>query len=278
MTGLYLERILPAVQARLEERKRRQPLHELESRLESARLRLARPSFTEALQRPGISLIAEVKRRSPSKGPIHPELDVASLVRSYGRGGARAISVLTEEDHFGGSLADLERAAAVSPLPILRKDFIIDEYQIVEAAVHGASAVLLIAALLPGDRARVLSDVATGLALDVLLEVHDEDELDRAVAVTNAVIGINNRDLRTFDVSLAVTGRLMDRLPSGRIVVSESGIWTRDDIALLEGLGVDAVLVGESLLRSPNVERATAELLSLSRRAELPLRIENGET
>jgi len=107
---------------------------------------------------------------------------------------------------------------------------------------------------------------------------HGEGELDRALAVTNAVIGINNRDLRTFDVSLAVTERLMDRLPSGRIVVSESGIWTRDDIALLEGLGVDAVLVGESLLRSPNVERATAELLSLSMRAELPLRVENGET
>jgi indole-3-glycerol phosphate synthase len=209
----------------------------------------------------GMSLIAEVKRQSPSKGPIWPELNVEDLVRQYELAGAVAISVLTEEEHFRGSLADLDCAAGASSLPLLRKDFVIDEYQIVEAAAYGASAVLLIASLLSDRPMMSLSRLAFALGLDVLLEVHDEVELGRAACVETAIIGINNRDLRTFAVSLDVTESLIPKVPTGRVVVSESGISSRADVVRLEALGVDAILVGESLLRSGDVVSAVAELL-----------------
>ena len=265
----YLDRIVPSVRARLEERRQAVPLRELEARL-GTRSVSSVPSFAAALRLPGISLIAEVKRRSPSKGPIKPGLDVTDLVGAYERGGARAISVLTEEDHFAGGLADLDRAVAATTLPILRKDFVLDEYQVVEAAVHGASAVLLIAVLLPVKRMEALALMAAELALDVLVEIHDEGELERAVELDDALIGINNRDLRTFEVSLAVTERLADKVPEGRLVLSESGISTRKDVETLRLLGVDGVLVGESLLRSADVESAIAELLSLPTGVALP--------
>jgi indole-3-glycerol phosphate synthase len=208
-----------------------------------------------------MSLIAEVKRASPSKGPIRPGLDVASLVAEYEAGGARAVSVLTEGDFFLGSLEDLGVAAATTSLPLLRKDFIVDEYQLYEAKAYGASAVLLIAALLDDATLERLAARADLLGLDVLLEVHDADEMRRAIDVEGVVLGINNRDLRTFEVSLETTERLASMVPAGRSLVSESGISGRGDVERLAAVGVDGVLIGESLLVGEDPKRAVSELL-----------------
>lgn len=253
----YLDRIIPCVRRRLDEHRRTLPQAELESTPGPG----PRPSFAAAIGAPGVSLIAEVKRASPSKGMILPDLDVQSLVRKYERAGARAISVVTEQDHFLGNLDDLRAAVSVASLPLLRKDFILDDYQIHEARVYGASAILLIAALLTNEQLASMANLAADLGLDVLLEVHYADELDRALRVEHAVIGINNRDLRTFEVSLATTERLAPRIPPNRLVVGESGIWSHEDVTRLEAVGVDGVLVGESLLRSSDVERAIEELM-----------------
>ncbi len=205
----YLDRIVPSVLARLEERKRQVPLGELVTVGASG----ARSSLAEALRAPDVSLIAEVKRASPSKGPIRPGLEVGPLVRAYGAAGARAVSVLTEEEHFLGSPDDLRVAAAATRLPLLRKDFILDEYQIHEARAWGADAVLLIAALLPDETLGRLVRLATELGLDVLLEVHDRPEMIRALSLEEVIIGINNRDLRTFAVSLETTLDLAGLVP-----------------------------------------------------------------
>ena len=255
----YLDAILPDVRRRLTERKARVPRAELEKMTVPG----ARSSFASALGTPGLSVIAEVKRFSPSMGPIRPDLDVGSLVAAYEAGGAAAVSVLTEGDHFGGSLADLREAAARTRLPLLRKDFIIDTYQVQEARAFGASAVLLIAAVLDDSALRTLSALAGDLGLDVLLEVHDEREMARALDVEGVVIGINNRDLRTFEVSLETSLRLAGLVPAGRLLVSESGIKDRGDLEELASAGIDAVLVGESLLR----EEAVAATVSALARA-----------
>jgi len=253
----YLDRIVPAVVRRLEERKRRQSQADLEAMTAPDR----EGSFAAALREPGLSLIAEVKRSSPSKGPIRPGLRVGPLVEAYERNGARAVSVLTEEDHFGGSLEDLREAAARTRLPLLRKDFIVDPYQIHEARVYGASAVLLIAALLDDAQLEKLAGLAGRLSLDVLLEVHDEAELTRALTVNEAIIGINNRDLRTFEVSLETTVRLAGLVPRGRLLVGESGIRGHGQVVRLASSGVDGVLVGESILVSADVGEAIAALM-----------------
>ncbi len=256
-TGDYLDRIIPAVRRRLEERRERMPLAELRA----LRPEGTRASFAAAISAPGVSLVAEVKRASPSRGPIRPDLEVERLVTAYEAGGARAVSVLTEGDFFLGSLHDLRSAAAATTLPLLRKDFILDEYQLVEARVHGASAVLLIAALLGDEELRRLSEAADDLGLDVLLEVHDEAEMERALSLEKTLLGVNNRDLRSFSVSLEVTERLAPLVPEGRLLVSESGISSNEDVQRLASAGVDAVLVGESLLRETDVEDATRSLL-----------------
>jgi indole-3-glycerol phosphate synthase len=253
----YLDRIIPAVLRRLEERQRRVP----QEILESLPLPGARASFAEAIRAPGMSLIAEVKRASPSKGPIRPGLDAGLLAREYEVAGARAISVLTEQDHFGGSMDDLRAAVDATELPVLRKDFILDQYQIHEARMWGASAVLLIAALLSDEKLRRLAGLAADLGLDVLLEVHDRMEMARALVLDGVVIGVNNRDLRTFAVSLDTTVELAALVPPERLLVGESGIRTRADIERLAACGVDGVLVGESLLRSRDVETAVGELM-----------------
>jgi indole-3-glycerol phosphate synthase len=253
----YLDRIVPAVLSRLEERKRELPLSELRVGLAPFR----RPSFAEAMGKPGISLIAEVKRASPSKGPIRPDLSVASLVRAYERAGARAVSVLTEQDYFSGSLDDLREAVAATALPVLRKDFILDAYQVYEARAAGASAVLLIAALLSDSELEALAALAANLELGVLLEVHDEAEVERALRFPDVVIGVNNRDLRTFDVSVNTTVELSRLIHSERLLVGESGICSNEDVRALESCGVDGVLVGETLLRSPDVEAAVSQLM-----------------
>jgi indole-3-glycerol phosphate synthase len=244
-SGTYLDRIVPVVLRRLDERKALLPLEQLRAMAGVG----PRGSFAGAVRAPGLSLIAEVKRASPSKGPIRPDLDVAQLVAAYEAAGARAISVLTEQDHFAGSLDDLDLAVRSSTLPLLRKDFVLDAYQVHEARVRGASAVLLIAALLSDVQLRFLSGLAFELGLDVLLEVHDSAEMRRALAVDGVIVGVNNRDLSSFEVSLDRAVDLACMVPPDRLLVGESGIRQRADIERLAGAGVDGVLVGETIVR-----------------------------
>ena len=216
--------------------------------------------FAAALRRPGLSIIAEHKRSSPSAGVIREDLVLEDVVAAYERGGAAALSVLTEEASFGGSLADLGRARAAAQLPILRKDFIVDPYQVVEAAAAGADAILLIVAALEPSQLAALQERAASLGLDVLVEVHDERELEVAAGIAAPVIGVNNRDLTKLTVDTEQTFRLLPGMPAGAVVVSESGWRTRDQLDRLDEAGVDAVLIGEALMRSDDVEAACARL------------------
>ena len=216
--------------------------------------------FTAALRRPGISLIAEHKRRSPSAGVIREELTLEDVVGAYERGGAAALSVLTEEPNFGGSLDDLRRARTASTLPILRKDFTIDPYQVRESFAAGADAILLIVAALDDMQLAELHELAAELQLAALVEVHDERELDRALAVGAQLIGINNRDLTTLEVDTGRSFELRKRVPEEKVVVAESGFSDRAQLDELDTAGVDAVLIGEALMRSPNVEAAVRTL------------------
>ena len=216
--------------------------------------------FAEALARPGTSLIAEHKRRSPSAGTIREGLSCADVVSAYERGGAAALSVLTEEAHFGGSLADLREARAASELPVLRKDFTIDPYQLYEAKAAGADAVLLVVGAMTQDELAALYRDAHALDLDAIVEIHDEEELDAALEVDADVLGINNRDLEDFSVDIQRTFDLLHDVPAGKVVVSESGIHTREQIDELEQVGVDAVLIGEALMRAPDPEEAVRQL------------------
>ncbi len=202
-------------------------------------------------------VIAELKRRSPSKGEIRPGFDPVACARAYAEGGAAAISVLTDERYFGGDLAYLDAVRAAVPLPLLRKDFVVDPYQVDEARAEGADAVLLIVRALDPETLGALRERAAGLGLDALVEVHDEEELEVALDAGADLIGRNNRDLRTFKTDLSVTERLAPRLcAAGVAVVGESGVFTLDDIRRLEAAGVDAVLVGEALMRQPDVAQA----------------------
>jgi indole-3-glycerol phosphate synthase len=255
--SVRLEELVASSRRRLEERRSQRPLAEVE--LEAAARGECRP-FEEWLVRPGTSLIAEYKRRSPSAGTIREGASVEEMVRAYERGGAAALSVLTEEDHFGGSLADLRAASAASDLPVLRKDFTVDPYQLFESKASGADAVLLVVGALGPAELAMLHGLARDLEIDALVEVHDEEELDAALAVDAQIIGINNRDLTDFSVDLSRTFELLTDVPAGKTVVSESGIATRDQVEELEGVGVDAVLVGESLMRSADPEATVREL------------------
>jgi indole-3-glycerol phosphate synthase len=255
--SVRLEELVDATRQRLEVRRQRRPLAEVE--LEAAERGECRP-FAEFLVRPGTSVIAEYKRRSPSAGVIREGASVADVVRAYERGGAAALSILTEEDHFGGSLADLHEAATTSDLPVLRKDFTIDAYQVFEAKAAGGDAVLLVVGTLDPPALATLHGLARDLDLDVVVEVHDEEELEAALHVEAEVIGINNRNLEDFSVDLDRTFELLTDVPAGKIVVSESGIATREQVEELEQVGVDAVLVGETLMRAPDPEAAVRDL------------------
>jgi len=247
-----LDRILDSTREELDRRRRAVPLAQLEAALED------RPEprpFGEALARPGISVIAEHKRRSPSAGAIREGASLTEIIQAYERGGATALSILTEPAHFGGSLEDLAEAIAATDLPVLRKDFIIDPYQLYESAAAGADAILLIVAALDHDDLYELLREARGLDLDVLVEVHDEEELMRALDVDAEILGLNNRDLTDFSVDLDRTYELLSDVPAGKTVVSESGFSTREQ---LEDL--DAVLVGETLMRATDVEAACRAL------------------
>jgi indole-3-glycerol phosphate synthase len=216
--------------------------------------------FVGALLRPGIRVIAEVKKASPSAGVIRPDFDPAAFARAYERGGADCLSVLTDERFFQGRLGDLAAARTATGLPALRKEFVLDRYQLVEARAAGADAVLLIAEILPGDRLKTLFDQATALGLHILVELHDADQLPRVIDCGATLIGINNRDLRTFHTSLDHTLELLPEVPAGRAVISESGIKTHADLMRLEAAGVKGVLVGESLMRAPDVAAALRSL------------------
>jgi indole-3-glycerol phosphate synthase len=252
-----LERLIGATREELERRRRERPLSELAAEVETGDE--GRP-FAEALARPGTSLIAEHKRRSPSAGTIREGASCAEIVSAYERGGAAAISVLTEAAHFGGSLADLREARAATELPILRKDFTIDPYQLYEAKLAGADAVLLVVGALTRDELATLHAQAGELDLDALVEIHDDEELERALEIDCDVIGINNRNLADFSVDIQRTFDLLADVPAGKVVVSESGIHHRGQIEELEQVGVDAVLVGETLMRAPDPEAAVREL------------------
>jgi indole-3-glycerol phosphate synthase len=211
-----------------------------------------------AAERPRI--VAEVKRRSPSRGEIRADFDPVTCARAYAGAGAAAISVLTDERYFGGHLDYLGAVRDAVSLPLLRKDFVVDPYQIDEARVAGADAVLLIASALDPAALVALREHALGRGLDVLVEVHDELELERALEAGADMVGINNRDLRSFEVDLGVTEKLAARVPDGVLVVSESGIFTPAQIARLEGAGAHAFLVGESLMREQDIGLALERL------------------
>jgi len=214
----------------------------------------------------GPAVIAEIKKASPSKGLIRPEFDVEWIAQRYKAGGAAALSVLTDEPWFQGSLRNLELASAATPLPCLRKDFMIDEYQVVEARAHRADAILLIAAALTNGGMKHLAKVAAGLSLDVLVEVHTGEELDRVLQTLGtqlvSAIGVNNRDLKTFEVRLETSLNLVDQIPAETVRITESGISTAADIARLRDAGYNAFLIGESLMRQPDPGIALAELLA----------------
>lgn len=252
-----LDRIVESTRQEVERRREETPMSALEAALGE---RPETRPFMEALSRPGISVIAEHKRKSPSAGAIRVDASVTEVVQAYERGGAAALSVLTEGPNFGGTLGDLREARAATSLPVLRKDFIVDPYQLYESAVVGADAVLLIVAALVPEQLAALYREARALDLDVIVEVHDESELQVALEVEADVIGINNRDLGDFSVDVERTFSLLSDVPAGKTVVSESGFRTREQLDALEHVGVDAVLIGETLMRAPDVEAACLEL------------------
>ncbi len=237
-----LERIVAETRVEVARRKREQAF---------GQARAAEPrGFRDALLGEGMSVIAEFKRRSPSAGALHDAPDLSAIVAAYEDGGAAAVSVLTEGPNFGGSLEDLAVARAACALPLLRKDFVVDPFQLHEALAAGADAVLLIVAALAPPELEALHAQALALGLDALVEVHDAVELETALAAGAQTVGINNRDLRDFSVDVNRTERLLGAIPAGVAVVSESGIASAEQLRRLQGLGVDAVLVGEALMRA----------------------------
>jgi len=258
--GTVLERILEKKQARLREAKRAVPLSRLEDQLE--RPPSARPFIDALIGSPhSPALIAELKKASPSRGLIREDFDPVELARIYEARGAACISVLTEQDFFQGSLEVLRQVRGTVRRPLLRKDFLFDFYQLVEARVYGADAVLLMASVLDPKRLTDLFLRAQDLELDALVEVHDERELDQALACGARLIGVNNRNLKTLEIDIENTFRLLSRVPEDRIVVTESGIVSRADVERFGGTRVRAMLVGTTIMKSPDVGGKIDELL-----------------
>jgi len=256
---------VPDILARIVARKREEYSHATVLRAELERLAeeamASRRGFRAALLRRAPAVIAEIKKASPSKGVLREDFDPAGLAKQYERGGAAALSVLTDEPFFQGNLEHLGTARNATMLPALRKDFTLDEYHVVEAAAHGADAVLLIAAILEEQEIRDLREWAGRFRMAAIVEVHDQRELRTALAAGADIIGVNNRDLRTFEVTLETSLRLAEEIPEGVLKISESGIHSHGDIQRLEDAGFDAFLVGEHLLRAANPEAALRELL-----------------
>ncbi|HEY5648644.1 MAG TPA: indole-3-glycerol phosphate synthase TrpC [Nitrospiria bacterium] len=254
----FLDDLLSSTREAIQSARRNRPLRDLRNRI---RDRDAPLSLKKALSgKKGPGLIAEIKQASPSKGILRPDFKPLEIARIYEEEGARAISVLTEERFFRGSLGTLEAVRKTVSLPLLRKDFILDEYQIYEARAFGADAVLLIAAVLDDSRLKDYQALAHDLSMDALVEVHVEGEAERAVAADAGLIGINNRDLTTFKTDLETTFRLLKTLSGERMTVSESGIGTRKDIQRLEDAGVAAVLIGETFMKSTDIGGKIREL------------------
>jgi indole-3-glycerol phosphate synthase len=253
----YLDAILAAHRARAAADGRA-----LERVVERARQASPMRDFAAALRRPGLSVIAEVKRRSPSKGPLNPDLVPGLLAKQYDAGGAAALSVLTDEDHFGGSAADLVEARSSVDLPVLRKDFTVDARDVADARFMGADAVLLIVAALDDAELRDLHALADDLGLATLVEAHDEAEVERALAAGARIVGVNQRDLVTFQVDTDRAVRVASTIPDGVLKVAESGVRDGQDARRLADAGYDAILVGEHLVTSGDPAKALQDLVA----------------
>ncbi|RZU99168.1 indole-3-glycerol phosphate synthase TrpC [Spiribacter vilamensis] len=266
MSGLpdtpdILRRIIASKVERVQERRRQISASQLESQLADAPpVRGFRAALEARIAVGQAGVIAEIKKASPSKGVLREDFDPAAIARSYARGGAACLSVLTEADFFAGADAHLEQARTACHCPVIRKDFIFDDYQVLEARVLGADCVLLIVAALDDAQLSALYQRARSLGMDVLVEVHDGAELDRALRLGGDLIGINNRDLRSFETTLETTARLAPSVPEGVRLVTESGIHTRDDVATMRARGIDAFLVGEAFMRAESPGDRLAEL------------------
>jgi len=255
---MILDDILAETRRTVARAKELRPLAVVEAEASAA---AAPRGFAAALRRDDIACIAEFKRRSPSAGWIREGADPAEVAAAYQAGGAAALSVLTDGPFFGGALADLQGARGAVRLPALRKDFMVDAYQVAEARAAGADAILLIVAALSDAELAALLDEAERWRLDVLVEAHDAAEVDRAVALGARLVGVNHRDLRTFQMDMSLTARLRDRIPADRLVVAESGIRTAEDVQRMRNAGVNAILVGENLMRGQDPGAALRALL-----------------
>ncbi|MCG6899795.1 MAG: indole-3-glycerol phosphate synthase TrpC [Gammaproteobacteria bacterium] len=258
-----LQRILARKLEEIDERIRKTGMEELSQRVaEADAARGFSSHLQEKLQAGEAAVIAEIKRASPSRGMLREDFNPGQIAMSYEKGGAACLSVLTDVDFFKGADTYLQQARAACSLPVLRKDFIVDPYQVYEARVLGADAVLLIVAALSDPMLLELLQLTSHLGMDALVEVHDAEELERALAVPATLLGINNRDLRSFETSLEVTLGLLKQIPEDRVVVTESGIHTVEDVALMRSHGVNAFLVGEAFMKAPEPGEKLAELFA----------------
>jgi len=253
-----LNKIIAQKREAVKQQKQRVPLAALKERIAQRRAPL---DLGAALGGKPVRLIAELKKASPSRGILCPDFDPVALAKTYVQGGAAAISVLTEENFFGGSLESLAAVREVANLPLIRKDFIFDPYQVYEAAAYGADALLLIVAIMNQEQLTALLSLSHSLGLECLVEVHSEAEVGRALQAEAGIIGINNRDLRTFDIDINTTRRLRALMPRQQIVVSESGIRSRQDVEKLKGWGINAMLIGEALVTASDVPARMKELI-----------------
>ncbi len=260
ITGTILDQILEKKRVEVARRKAEETLSALETRIKGMAVPL---NLAGCLMGPGVRLIAEVKRASPSRGVLKADLDAAALARIYARNGAAAISVLTEADHFRGSLkdmADVKAAVAQDGLPVLRKDFLYDPYQVTEARAYGADAILLIVAMLQPSLLKELLAAARSYWLQALVEVHSEAEMRSALDAGAEIIGVNHRDLKTFQMDMTLAERLRPLAPRGKVFVAESGINSHEDVLRMARAGVNAILVGEALVTAPDIAAKVKEL------------------
>ena len=262
MSETFLDTILSVTRETVAERRNASDIDALRNTAFEVRSQRGKYLLSRAMSRTDrTNIIAEIKRASPSKGVINDKIDVAETAMMYERGGAAAISVLTEEQFFKGSLNDLRKVREVTSLPILRKDFTVDEFQIYEAAAAGADAILLILAALTAENLRGFQQLARDLGLDALVEVHTQDELEIAADIGASLVGVNNRNLRTFEVSLDVSRELIKHRPANSLMIAESGISTSEQIDELKEMGYNGFLVGEALMRADNVKEAIGTLV-----------------